>query len=131
MSNLMHYKGYDASVELSDEGSLFFGKVEGIRSLISFEGSDVDSLKQSFEDSVEAYLVLCQKKNVDPEKPYKGSINVRIKPENYRLIFRESKRRNSSINSLINEAIEREYARGGQKSSQVIDSRTDASRLTE
>lgn len=109
MSNFIHYKGYDASIEFSDEDSIFFGKVEGIRDLISFEGSDADSLRKSFEASVDAYLEMCKEEGITPEKPYKGSINIRIKPKVHRAISKEAKKRHCSINSLINEAIEHEY----------------------
>lgn len=36
MNNLMHDKGYDGSIEFSDEDNLLYGKIEGIESLISF-----------------------------------------------------------------------------------------------
>lgn len=109
MSHFIHYKGYDATIEFSDEDSIFFGKVEEIRSLISFEGSDVDSLKESLQESVDAYLEMCKEEGMTPEKPYKGSINIRIKPKVHQMISREAKKRQSSINSLINEALEHEY----------------------
>ena len=35
MNNIMEYKGYVGSVEFSEEDGLFYGKVQGIRSLIS------------------------------------------------------------------------------------------------
>ena len=35
MSNTMDYKGYTGSVEFSPEDRLFFGKVLGIKALIS------------------------------------------------------------------------------------------------
>jgi predicted HicB family RNase H-like nuclease len=34
----LNYKGYTGSIEYSREDDLFFGKVPGIRSLISYEG---------------------------------------------------------------------------------------------
>ena len=40
MKNTMEYKGYVGSVEFSEEDGIFFGKVMGIRSLISYEGTD-------------------------------------------------------------------------------------------
>ena len=40
MKNIMEYKGYLGSVEFSEEDDIFFGKVLGIRSLISYEGDN-------------------------------------------------------------------------------------------
>ena len=39
MNNTMEYKGYVGSVEFSEEDVIFYGKVMGIRSLISYKGS--------------------------------------------------------------------------------------------
>ena len=39
MSNTITYKNYIGSVEFSEEDSLFYGKVLGIKSLISYEGN--------------------------------------------------------------------------------------------
>ena len=38
MKNTMEYKGYLGSVEFDEEEGLLFGRVMGIRSLISYEG---------------------------------------------------------------------------------------------
>ena len=38
MKNTMQYKGYVGSVEFSEEDGIFFGKVLGIRSVISYDG---------------------------------------------------------------------------------------------
>ena len=39
MNNIMEYKGYVGSVEFSEKDEVFYGKVQGIRSLISYEGT--------------------------------------------------------------------------------------------
>ena len=40
MNNTIQYRGYIGSVEFSEEDGLFYGKVMGIRSLISYEGEN-------------------------------------------------------------------------------------------
>ena len=45
MKNLIEYKGYLGSVEFSSEDEVFFGKVQGIRSLISYEGNTASELQ--------------------------------------------------------------------------------------
>lgn len=84
MNNTMKYKGYIGSVEFSEEDTRFFGKVQGIRALISYEGTDVSSLVNDFHGAVDDYLAYCAEKNVAPEKAYKGSFNIRISPELHR-----------------------------------------------
>lgn len=60
MNNVMEYKGYVGSVEFSENDGLFFGKVQGIRSLISYEGTTLSSLVSDFHDAVDDYLKLCE-----------------------------------------------------------------------
>jgi len=44
MNNTVMYKGYVGSVDFSEEDQLLFGKVQGIRSSISYEGKSVKEL---------------------------------------------------------------------------------------
>ena len=41
VKNTIEYKDYVGNVEFSEEDEVFFGKVIGIRSLISYEGATV------------------------------------------------------------------------------------------
>lgn len=82
----MEYKGYVGSVEFSQEDELFFGKVQGLRTLISYEGSNATELVNDFHDAVDDYLKLCEDEEKEPEKAYKGSFNVRISPELHKRI---------------------------------------------
>lgn len=54
----MECKGYLGSINYNDEDKIFYGRVEYIRSLISYEGHDVESLQHSFYEAVEDYLEL-------------------------------------------------------------------------
>lgn len=60
MNNTIDYKGYTGSVELSPTDSIFFGKVLGICSLISYEGTNEEKLIADFHDAVDDYLNLCR-----------------------------------------------------------------------
>ncbi len=81
MSNTMEYKGYLGSVEFSESDGCFFGKVMGIRALISYEGTSAKELVADFHAAVDDYLALCEAEGKAPEKAYKGSFNVRVSPE--------------------------------------------------
>ena len=59
----MTYKGYVGSVKFSDADGVFFGKVQGVRSLISYEGETREALQADFRKAVDAYLELCQEKS--------------------------------------------------------------------
>ena len=53
MNNIMNYKGYVGSVEFSEADGLFYGKVLGIRSLISYEGTNAKELVDDFHGAVD------------------------------------------------------------------------------
>lgn len=109
MSNFMHYKGYDVSIEFSNEDDVFYGKVEGICSLISFEGVDVVSLRNAFKESIDDYLEVCKKRGIESEKPYKGSFNVRVGVKLHRELYLIARKNHTSINKLVKKALEHEY----------------------
>lgn len=105
MKNTMEYKGYVGSVEFSEEDEKFFGKVQGIRSLISYEGTTARELIEDFRSAVDDYLELCQAEGKEPETAYKGSFNVRIAPELHKRAAVYALSNNISLNSFVEHAI--------------------------
>ena len=112
MSNTMEYKGYLGSVEFSPEDTLFFGKVLGIRALISYEGENARDLVEDFHGAVDDYLALCAEEGIEPEKAYKGNFNVRISPELHKQAVMAAMSRQMSLNSFVESSIERAVAAG-------------------
>ena len=56
VGNTIQYKGYVGSVEFSEEDRIFYGKVMGVRSLISHEGENEKELLNDFHAAVDDYL---------------------------------------------------------------------------
>lgn len=108
MNNTMEYKGYIGSVEFSEEDELFYGKVQGIRSLISYEGNSAAELIGDFHAAVDDYLAMCDEQNVKPETAYKGSFNVRLSPEIHKAMAVYALTRQLSLNSAVENAV-KEY----------------------
>jgi len=104
MKNLTH-KEYTGSIEYSSEDNLLYGKVLGIKGLISFEGKTGENLEADFKKAIENYLDDCKMNNRVPEKPYKGSFNVRISPSLHQKAALLAKEAKVSLNSLVAEAI--------------------------
>lgn len=111
MKDFITYKDFIGSVHFCAEDELFYGKIEGIEDLVSFEGQSVLELKQSFHESVDDYLELCKTSGKDPEKSYKGSFNIRIAPELHKKAKRLAIIKGISLNQLIQNAVEAELAR--------------------
>jgi len=107
MSNLLFYKNYNGTVEYSNEDDCLFGKVIGLKSLISYEGSSIQELKKEFQNAIDEYLCDCKERNIKPEQPYKGSFNVRINPDLHRKIAIYAIQHKQSLNSAVEAAIEK------------------------
>lgn len=105
MSNLLSYKNYNGTVEYSKEDHCLFGKVVGIKSLLSYEGDSVRQLEQDFQNVIDEYLEDCKERNIEPEQPYKGTFNVRISPELHRNIAEYAIEYGKSLNAAVEEAI--------------------------
>ncbi|MGH7202276.1 MAG: type II toxin-antitoxin system HicB family antitoxin [Planctomycetaceae bacterium] len=102
----MEHKGYTAHVEFDDEENLFYGKILGIRDVVTFQGSSVDELQQAFRDSVDDYLDFCQERGEAPDKPFSGRFVLRMKPELHRVIDTIAKRSGKSLNGWVVEQLE-------------------------
>ncbi|MFT5086755.1 MAG: putative HicB family RNase H-like nuclease [Planctomycetota bacterium] len=106
MKDAMSYKGYTGSVHYSDEDRVFHGKIEFIRSLVSYEGTDVESLHRAFSEAVEDYLNDCAKKGIEPEQPFKGTFNVRTGSELHRKAVLYAREEGTNLNQVVKEALE-------------------------
>ena len=107
MSNLLEYKGYQGTVEYSAPDNVLHGSVIGIRGLISYEGTCINSLRKDFEEAIDFYLEMCAEDNEEPLKLYKGKFNVRISPELHKNLAYRAAANGQSLNSTVEEAIRR------------------------
>jgi len=107
----LNYKGYTGSIEYSREDNLFFGKVIGIRSLISYEGKTGEELEKDFQEAVNSYLEDCVDNKREPEKPFKGSFNVRISPKLHYKAALLAQEEQMSLNSFVEESIRDKVAK--------------------
>ncbi len=58
---------------------MLHGRVVGIHDVISFGGESVSELEKNFRDAVDEYLEFCKKRGKTPNKPFKGSLSVRLR----------------------------------------------------
>ena len=105
MKDVIKYKEFVASVHFSSDDEVFYGKIEGIDDSITFEGETVIALKKAFEEAAEDYLEICQQIDKDPHKSYKGSFNIRIKPDLHKKAAFRSLELGMSLNQFVEKAI--------------------------
>lgn len=105
MKDMLSYKGYYGSIHYNHEDRIFYGKVEFIRALVSYEGRDADTLEAAFAEAVDDYLAMCAESGKQPEKPFKGSFNVRIPPELHEKVAIAASQHGMTLNRFIAEAL--------------------------
>ena len=105
MKGTMNYREYHGSVEFSNEDNTFFGRIIGINDHITFEGDNVESLRNDFQNAVDEYLEICKEMGKEPEKLYKGTFNVRIEPALHKDLVIYSASHGKTLNSTVEEAI--------------------------
>ncbi len=106
MKDMMNYKGYYGSVHYNDDDQIFHGKLEYIRALVSYEGENVKGLRKAFEEAVSDYLEMCKEEDTKPEKPFKGSFNVRTGSTLHRRAALFAKERGVNLNNVVTDAID-------------------------
>lgn len=106
MTNRLEYKGFSADIQFSLEDEALIGKVLDIDSLILFSATDIDGLKREFHQSVDEYLEHCRVAGVAPEKPCKGSFNVRIGTDLHRQAATLARSKGLSLNEFVRDAVD-------------------------
>ena len=120
-NNIMEYKGYHTKIIFDAETCTLCGKIEGINDLVNFECKDVLKIEEEFHNAVDEYLEFCNEVGKKPEKEYKGSFNIRIKPELHKKLALEASKKELSLNAIVEMAIEEYFS---QKSNSDIQQET-------
>ncbi len=103
---MLNYKGYMGEAVYDDTMGMFSGKIINAKAVGTFYGKTVDELEKEFRNTIDYYLDLCSRKNVEPEKPFSGRFNLRLSPELHRKIFLTSTEEGKSINAWIKDKLE-------------------------
>ena len=109
-NNVLKYKDFIGTVNFSAEDGVFYGKIEGIKSMISFEGETVQDLEQDFKTAVDDYIEYCKRHNITPHKSYTGKLTIKITPAEHSILAALAKTRGISISTFVKNAISKEMA---------------------
>lgn len=101
---MLEYKGYFGVVE-ADEGA-FFGRVAGLRDVITFEGQSFTEVEQAFQGSVDDYLAFCAERGETPDRTFSGKVPLRLDPELHRRAAARAQAEGVSLNQWIARRIE-------------------------
>jgi len=106
--DVLTYKDFIGSVHFSATDDIFFGKVEGINDLITFEGESVSELKKAFFYVIDEHIRDCENENIPIEKSYEGSIHLILTPELHRRAAITAMSQGKTLNSFVKKAVEQE-----------------------
>lgn len=107
----MRHKGYTAKVTYDDESRQLRGQVLDLRDDITFTATSVRQLRQEFHAAVDAYLVDCATRGVQPARPYSGKLLLRLPPELHRSATITAAALDVSLNDFLVGCIEVGVAR--------------------
>ncbi len=105
MKSILEYRGYHAKIEFDEDDMLFVGSVFGIQDSINFHGTSIQELVDSFHQSIDDYLEMCEEFGKKPDKEFKGSFNVRIDQELHREAAFAADRMGITLNQYVEQAI--------------------------
>jgi predicted HicB family RNase H-like nuclease len=105
MDNVLEYKSYIGSVQYSAVDEVFYGKIEAINDLVTFEADNAKQLKHEFEASVDDYLEFCEEEGKTPDKTFKGVFNVRLGADLHRRAALVAVSQGMKLNELVTRAV--------------------------
>jgi len=102
----LKYKGYSGTVEYSEEDKCLYGKAIGMnKNSVTYEGKTVEELKADFESGIDLYIESCKERGIKPQKPYSGSLNIRIPSELHSKLALKAQMTGRSINAIIKDLL--------------------------
>ena len=104
-NNSLTYKGFYGSINFDQEEKIFFGQIEFIKDLVNYEAKDAENLVNSFQEAVDDYLTSCKEANKQPDKPFKGSFNVRIGTELHEKVVLYALQHEDTLNNVVKNAL--------------------------
>jgi predicted HicB family RNase H-like nuclease len=121
---MMQYKGFTGIMEIDEEAGIIFGKVVGLRDVVTFQGESVAEARKAFQESVDSYLEFCVARGEKPEKPYSGNFVVRIDPEIHRALATKAEAEHISLNGLVVRLLSRPFEAEGRHAPPEIEATT-------
>ena len=101
----MTYKGYIGSVEYDIEDEILFGKILYVNDTVTFESTTIGGLKKEFTAAVDDYLVTCEQIGKEPQKSFKGSLNIRLGESLHRKAAIAAAKQDITLNDYIKNAV--------------------------
>jgi predicted HicB family RNase H-like nuclease len=106
MTGTMTHDGYVAVVDIDEDAGVMHGRVVNARAILTFEGESIGELREAFADTIADYRDWCRERGVEPEKPFSGTLSLRLTPELHRRVAEKAALTGASVNQFIVERLE-------------------------
>lgn len=103
---ILSYKGYEGSAEVDMEAEVCRGKILFIPDLVTYEAETPKQLQREFEAAVDDYLETCRELDREPQKPFRGSFNVRVSHQLHRAAAVRAVMDDVSLNDVVVRALD-------------------------
>jgi predicted HicB family RNase H-like nuclease len=103
--SLLRYKGYTGLAEVDVDAGIIFGKVIGLRDIITFQGKTVPEAYEDFRGAVDFYLEVCAKEGSKPDPPFSGQLTVHVDPAIHHALAILSEARATSVNTVVEQIL--------------------------
>ena len=101
--NIVEYKGYQGEVSYED-GRLRI-QVLHVSDFLTVECDSASEIESAFRALIDEYVAECAALSVEPDKPFKGSFNVRMPSTTHRRAAMAATRAGQSLNAWIGGAV--------------------------
>lgn len=100
------YKGFEGTAEVDFDREICRGKLLFIEDLVTFEATTPAQLRKEFEAAVDDYLETCEAVGKEPQRPFRGTFNVRVPPDIHRLAAIKGVQEGVSLNEVVVRALD-------------------------
>lgn len=102
---ILRHEGFIAEVSYEGGDELMHGTTINTRAVLHFAGKTIDEVKTAFAETIADYRDWCRERGVEPEKPYSGTLSLRIDPALHKRVAEKAAQAGESINQFIAEQL--------------------------
>lgn len=101
----MKYRQQIARIEFDAQDKIFVGQLAGIKDIVVFHGSTVQELETAFHEAVDDYIEISEREGLPIQKPFSGTLSLRIEPDIHAAVATAADMRGISINQYISDVL--------------------------
>jgi len=98
---ILKHEGFIAEITYDEGHKLMHGHVLNSRATLHFAGRNISEMRKTFAGTIADYRNWCKERGTVPEKPYSGTLSLRLPPELHRRVAEQAAKAGKSTNQFI------------------------------